>query len=409
MAGFKLAGCSLAVVTAAACAGAAEPADSSEPASSVPPPTTAAREFGVPARTDPPDEGTVTVRFVTYGDIDPDDEVLYGMIPDVQIAIIKEDEIIGEDYFTKVKEIRDNVRLWWETVGGHDLGIKERIPPGVRVQSTPEQLASAPARFVTTGPDGTVEVPVDYTKDSYRYSFCVISPVVDNLIAGCNTRGMSLLAPKWVHETSIQIYFNHGYAIVEPWRVGGDRFQRFSDGVESSDEPAYLWVNAGEISDIAYDGDLSGWPVWDARVAVVDGAHVRDWWEAISDDGASELDMSRYPYIGSEVLEHDWVRVVATGPDGLGLISLPPGDYLLCEVTGVRILAGCLYEDLVGGRHHVFGLLFTESAPGDIGMSSGTEVESFLAREEVKRLLAIYFGCNLRWLAPGIAEGCRFL
>ena len=96
----KLVGCLLAVVTAAACAGAAEPAGSSEPASSVPP-TTEAREFGVSARADPPDEGTVTVRFVTYGDIDPDDEVPFGVIPDVQIAIIREDEIIGEDYFTK--------------------------------------------------------------------------------------------------------------------------------------------------------------------------------------------------------------------------------------------------------------------------------------------------------------------
>ena len=393
MAGFKLAGGLLVVVMAAACTGAAEPAGSSEPASSVPPTTTAAREFGVPARvSDIPDEGTLTVRFVTYGDIDPDDEVPFGMIPDVQIAIIREDETIGEDYFTKEKEIRNNVRLWWETVGGHDLGIMKRIPPGVRVQSTPEQLAAAPAHFVTTGPDGTVEVPVDYTKDSYMYSFCAISPVVDNLIAGCNTRGMSLLAPKWVRETSIQIYFSHGYAIVEPWRVGGDRFQRFSDGVESSDEPVYVWVSAIAYGhDVFYDGDLpsvSSSPVWDARVAVVDGAHVSDWWEAISDNGASELDMLRRPYVGSEVLEHDWVRVVATGPDGLGLISLPPGDYLLCEVTEVRIFAGCLYEDLVGGSHHAFNINFEEGSPQ--GLRLEEEVESFLAREEVKRLLAIY-------------------
>ena len=332
---------------------------------------------------DLPDEGTVTVRFVTYGDIDPDDEVPFGMIPNVQIAIIKEDEIIGEDYFTKEKEIRDNLRLWWETVGGHDLGIERRIPPGVRVQSTPEQLAAAPARFVTTGSDGTVEVPVDYTRDSYTYSFCAISPVVDNLIAGCNSNkwGMSL---RGVKETTIQIYFTHGYAIVEAWQVDGDRFQRFSDGVEASDEPAYLWVNA-----ITDGGD----PVWDARVAVVDGAHVNDWWGAISDDDANangELDMSRGPNVASEVLDHDRVHVVATGPDGLGIISLPPGDYLLCEITEMWIAAGCLYGDLVGGRHHVFKINFIDGIhPGRIYKPSEA-VDSFLAKEEVKRLLAIY-------------------
>ena len=390
MAGSKLAISALAVVTAAACAGAAEPAGSSEPASSAPPPTTTAREFGVPARVSIPDEGTVTVEFVTYGDIDPDDEVPFGMIPNVQIAIIKEDEIMGEDYFTKEKEIRDNLRLWWETVGGHDLGIEKHIPPGVSVQSTQEQLAAAPARFVTTGPDGKAVVPVDYTRDSYMYSFCAISPVVDNLIAGCNTWSMSLLGPT---ETSIQIYFTHGYAIVEPWRVDGDRFRRFSDGVEVSDEPAYLWVNATAFGgDVVYRDELPPplSPVWDAQAAVVDGAHVSDWWEEISDDGANELDMSRSPYVSPDVLGHDWVSVVDTGPDGLGIIALPPGDYLLCETTGVGIVAGCLYEDLVGGQQHVFQINFYEGHPGHMRRYSEEEVESFLAKEDVERLLAIY-------------------
>ena len=394
VAGFKLAIGSLMVVMAAACSGAPEPAGSSAPATSAPPPTTATREFGVPAQMTIPDEGTVTVRFVTYGDIDPDDEVSSGLIPDVQIAIIREEEVImKEGYINEYEseyETTDYLGDWWETVGGHDLGIKRRIPPGVRVQSTPEQLAVTPARFVTTGPDGTVEVPVDYTRDSYMYSFCAISPVVNHLIAGCNTRGMSLLGAK---EVNIQIYFTHGYAIVEAGPVDGDRFQRFSDGVKTSDEPAYLWVSATAYGDLVYEGDfaydLAG-PVWDARVAIVDGAHVDDWWETISDDGANELDMSRGPYIGSEVLEHDWISAVATGPDGLGIIALPPGDYLLCETTGTSIVAGCLYEDLVGGRHHVFGIAFTEGAPGDIAMSSGAEAENFLAKEEVKRLLSIY-------------------
>ena len=398
MAGFRLAVGSLAVMTAAACAGAPEPAGSSAPATSAPPPpTAAAREFGVPARI--PDEGTVTVRFVTYGDIDPDDEVPFGMIPDVQIAIIREKEVIDkEGYIGKNEspyETIDYLDEWWETVGGHDLGIKKRIPPGVRVQSTSEQLAAAPARFVTTGPDGTAESPITYYKDSWSFTFCALSPAVDNLIAGCSPQSIYIrpIPRSKSEEITIQIYFTHGYAIVEPWRVDGDRFQRFSDGVEASDEPAYLWVSATSYGDLVYDDDFAydlTSPVWDARVAVVDSAHVNDWWEAISGEGTNELDMFRNPVVASEMLEKDWVRVVATGPDGLGIISLPPGDYLLCENTGVRIVAGCRYEDLVGGRHHVFGIAFTEGGPGDIGMSSGEEVENFLAKEDVKRLLAIY-------------------
>ena len=125
-------------------------------------------------------------------------------------------------------------------------------------------------------------------------------------------------------------------------------------------------------------------------MAVVESAHVNDWWEEISEDGANELDMSRSPYVGSDVLRHEWVSVVATGPDGLDMITLPPGDYLLCEVTGVIISAGCLYEDLKGGRHHVFKINFYEGHPGHMRRYSEEEVERFLAKEDVERLLAIF-------------------
>ena len=388
MASFRLAVGSLAVVTAAACAGTPESASSS-----------------APDRADPPDEGTVTVRFVTYGDIDPDDEVPFGKIPYVQIAIIREKDVIVKEgdigQYESRYESTNHLLDWWETVGGHDLGIKEHIPPGVRVQSTPEQLAAAPARFVTTGPDGTFEMSIAYNldqSDDYSgidYAFCAMSPVVDSLIAGCNYQNISL----WRYIRSgdamtIYVYFAHGYAIVEDSFNASDRFQRFSDGVEASDEPAYLWVNAtADGGDVAYKDELPPppSPVWDARAAVIDSAHINDWWESISNDDANELDMLfGQLYVGSEVLEHDPVHVVTTGPDGLGIISLPPGDYLLCETTGVSIVAGCLYEDLVGGRDHVFEIGFAEGGPNHVNMSSEAEVENFLTKEEVKRLLAIY-------------------
>ena len=354
---------------------------------------------------DLPDEGTVTVRFVTYGDIDPDDEVPFGMIPDVQIAIIKDREVIiweGNEYESRYEyEATYHLRDWWETVGGHNLGIEKRIPPGVRVQSTPEQLTAAPARFATTGPDGTLEMSIAYDlnkSENQDYHFCAMSPVVDSLIAGCNYQPYISLK-RYIGSgdaMTIYVYFAHGYAIVEDSFKGGDRFRRFSDGVEASDEPAYLWVNAtADGGDVAYKDELPPplSPVWDARAAVVDSAHVNDWWEAISNDDANAngaLNMSLGPNVASEVLDHDRVHVVATGPDGLGIISLPPGDYLLCEITGMWIAAGCLYEDLVGGRDHVFEIHFSEGGPAGIAMSSEAEVESFLTKEEVKRLLAIY-------------------
>ena len=226
MTGFRFAVGSLAVVTAvaaAACAGAAEPAGSSEPATSALPPTTAAREFGVPAHMTIPDEGTVTVEFVTYGDVDPDDEIPFGVVPNVQIAVIWEREPI---------DARDSIRHlddWWMTVGGNDKGIDRRIFPGVRVQSTAEKLAASPARFVVTGSDGKSEISIDYTDDgSYLYSFCVMSPVVDDLIAGCNYRPISLW--KYGSDMTVHAYFTHGYAIVEEGIGGEERYQRFLDG-----------------------------------------------------------------------------------------------------------------------------------------------------------------------------------
>lgn len=179
--------------------------------------------------------------------------------------------------------------------------------------------------------------------DDHDYVFCAMSPVVDSLIAGCNYQNMSL----WRYIRSgdamtIYVYFIHGYAIVEDSFNGGDRFRRFSDGVEVSDESAYLWVNATAFGgDVVYRDELQPppSPVWDARAAVVDGAHVSDWWEAISDDGANELDMLFGQLdVGSEVLEHDLVHVVTTGPDGLGIISLPPGEYLLQASQNCRFM-----------------------------------------------------------------------
>lgn len=354
----------LAAAAGAACFGGDAPvpqAASSVPQQSSLPPTTTAkvREFTTPPRvSDTAGEGTVMVRFVTYGDADPDDEIPLGMMPDVQIAVIREKAD------------------WWTAVGGNDLGIRRNIPPGVRVQSTAEKLAAAPARFVTTGSDGIVEIPIEYTIDSDLYSFCVIFPITDDLIAGCNYPDISLYRSPWEpDEVTIYVYFIHGYAIVEEGPNGSDRYQRFLDGTELSSEPVTVQMIAFSHDDIMTgneDGEmyLETDSVENVLFMIVNEAHVDSWWEINSNDGANELDVERFR-ISNEVFEHDWVRVITTGPDGLAETRFSPGNYLICEYV-----SGCIYEEIIGGRTYELGVAFWD------GGNAGEMDMGMLAEEE---------------------------
>ena len=287
--------------------------------------------------------GMATVRFVAYGDVDSDDDVPCGMLPGVRIAIISE-----EGAFSAFKE-KDKLLNWWTAVGGDELSIETYIPPGARVPTIPEMVSSAPAQFVTTGPDGIAEMPIDHEDD---YSLCAISPAND-LIAGCYHD----LAPRASVHMTAYIYFIHGHAIIEiegnDWyQEINDRYQRFLDGDVSSGEPAIVRFEATSNDDIEPSR-----PYGDVDVIVIGDDHVNDWWAAVSDNGANELDADRVS-VGSEVLAYDWVHVVTTGPDGLAETALPPGDYLICSVTW-RGRLGCTYENLASG-YHIFEVNFWE-------------------------------------------------
>lgn len=267
-----------------------------------------------------------TVRFVAYGDVDNDDDVPCGMLPDVRIAVMSE-EFFGEEVFQD----------WWEAVGGKELGIEEYIPPGVRVPSTAKKLSNAPAQFITTSSDGTVEIPVAYEPEPYDYMFCAIWPS-DDLIAGCSYFTSTVLS---IH-TTIYIYLTHGHAIVD--LDSSDRYQHFLDDTESAGAPAI-------VTFAATLGDDTGpsRPSADVDIVVVGDAHVNAWWAAVSDNGANPLELDRIS-ISSEVLEHDWTHVITTGLDGLAETALVPGDYLICaEPFGGH--RGCIYENLARGHH----------------------------------------------------------
>lgn len=292
------------------------------------------------------DSGYHTVRFVAYGDVDSDDAVSCGMLPDVRIAVVER----ANNVYNRLN--------WWKAVGGSELGIEEYIPPGVRVPTTAEKLSAAPAQFITTGADGIAEL-VAYDPESSYYSVCAILPS-DDLIAGCHNDlriGGST--------STVYIYFTHGHAVIEARNSG--RYQRFLNGVASSATPATVMFKAEsapdtvdipenilELSDYSDAIQPRAQPIGDVNVIVVDSVYVNSWWAAVSDNGVNGLDVSRLK-VGSEVFAHDWVHVVTTGPDGLAETALLPGDYLICAARRSSGRLSCVYENLASG-HHTFYL-----------------------------------------------------
>ena len=302
------------------------------------------------------DSDTAIVRFVAYGDMDSDDDVPCGMLPDIRIAVIHR-------YFHA--RVLD---AWWEAVGGGELGIVGSIPPGVRVPTTAERLSAVAeqpirttttdystgvvrfdrfakgAEFITivsTGPEGTVKLPITvHPESSTDYSFCAISP--DDVIIGCYDRVSGLSANEYY---TVYIYLTHGHAVIE--EGSSDRYQSFLDGTGSAKAPATVTFTA-IVSD-----DFSQKPHSDVSMVVVGDAHINVWWTVVSDNGNNSLDLNRV-WVESDMLAHDWIHVINTGPDGLAETALSPGDYLICALgLAFRGNAKCLYEYL-DGEHHEF-------------------------------------------------------
>lgn len=272
---------------------------------------------------------TAPIRFVTYGDINSDDDIPCGMLPDVRIAVI-------QDSYTPILD-------WWTAVGGNELGI-ERFPPstGVRVPSTADNLSDAPAQFVTTGPDGTAEILLASYDERFHYMFCAISPI-DDLIAGCNHISNWSGPEDGSDISTVYIYFTHGHAIVEVW--SSDRYQGFLDGTGTAGVPASITFTS--TIDWREERTLSK-PNTD--IAIVGDAHVNAWWTANSNNGNTPLELTKIFVDRSEIFAKRWVHVVTTGLDGIAEASLTPGDYLTCVLVGDNI--GCIYE-YFGGGHHV--------------------------------------------------------
>ena len=313
----------------------------------------------------------VRIKFIAYGDIDPNDDIDFGMIPNMKVFMIKGG-----------RELAD----WWDAVWDVEMGISS-IAPGVQIQSSAKDIESSPVDFVTTRSDGTVET---YVEPYSGYTICVVSPTI-NVIAGCNRH-------EWVGEPSdymYYIYFSHGRAYIEKKSDGSERYYRFLYGHRDSYGPSEKPATVTFVSTGYTGSDIEPYVYFltPSNIAVIDDDDIGTWWEAVSDDGTSIKDgrffsLSIYiygedpaygiPYDNAahqRVLDNIPIRTISVGWSGILETKFEPGNYLFCNFNNEEVL-GCDYEDIAAAQEYIFRVEF------GIWPLSDSEGKQFL--EEVK-------------------------
>lgn len=300
-------------------------------------------------------EAVVTMRFVAFGDVNNDDNTPLGMVPDVQIAAIK-----GYD-----------VSDWWASVivgekfvADEDPGIRYYVPPGVQIVASSGSIYNAPATFLTTRSEGTIELTLTISKlAELEYMVCVISPVDKDLIAGCS--GIEEL---WHHvdgfAATLYIYFSNGRAYIDS---DSERYQRFLNGTLTSryDSDATAAVKFVSTQDLGSDTEqLPPILVRNQSVAVIKDADIGSWWDKISDRGErllalDEYGRNRFIALDSDILGPP-IDIVTTGENAIAEIGLEPGDYLFCGLTGPGTgIFSCDYKNVAASQDYVYGIHYS--------------------------------------------------
>ena len=310
------------------------------------------------------DDVEVTVRFVAFGDVDRGDGTSLGIVPNVRIAVIKEEDVSG----------------WWKSVTGIEgyLSPTYYIPPGAQVQSSFDGISTAPASFVTTGLDGTVEKVFRFDSRAIgRRMFCVISPLDEDLIAGC-----SQIENVWLPifdslDTTFYIYFSDGRAYVD---IDSSRYQQFigeaSAPEEISDATATVTFVSTFYSDIYPPVFLRN-----ILIAVIEDEDIGNWWRTISDNRLYNehevLFIDRHADIqfDDRVIKNMPIRIANTGYDAIAKIELEPGDYLLCEANNGSI-GGCVYEYITASQSYEYEI----SDSGEGGFYMDRQPEGYIER-----------------------------
>lgn len=296
-------------------------------------------------------EAVVTMRFVAFGDVDNDDDTPLGMMPDVRIAAIK-----GRD-----------VSDWWasiitdeEFVADEDSDIRYYMPPGIQIVASSRSIYNAPATFLTTRSEGTIELTLTISKlAELEYMVCVISPVDEDLIAGC-----SEIEELWHHVdgfmATLYIYFSNGRAYIDS---DSERYQRFLDGTLTAGYDSDATATVKFVSTQYFDSGplkLAG----NQSVAVIKDADINSWWDKISNNGEHLLTLDEYGRnkfiaLSSEMLGPP-IHIVTTGDDAIVDTRIEPGDYLLCGLTGPDIVIfGCDYENIAASQDYVYSIHYS--------------------------------------------------
>lgn len=335
------------LTASAACSDQPETTVSPSPATA----TTEAELRTVPAPSTEEDAEEVRVKFVAYGDVDPNDDIPSGVIPDVKIfAMDTGRELAG----------------WWDAIWDVEMGVTS-IAPGVQIQSTAERIESSPVNFVTTGSDGKAET---YFERYSVYTICVVSPIAD-VIAGCNRW-------EWIGKKPSSyvyfVYFSHGRAYIDSEEDGSERYQRFLHGGLEAYSPLGEPATITLVSTRYTGSDVEPYVYSLApgtSVAIIDDADIGVWWAAVSDDGTAIKDGEYFslaiPVYGEDpaygipygkaarerVLADTPLRTISVGWPGIIEIDLKPGDYLFCNFNNKQIF-GCDYEDIAAAQEYIF-------------------------------------------------------
>ena len=286
---------------------------------------------------------------MVYGDIDPNDDVPFGVIPNVQIAVIDD------------RKLPD----WWNTVGGGNLGHLNYIPPGAQVKSTVEDVANSSADFVYTGLDGKAEI---YLEPAKVFSICVVSQTGD-LIAGCS---LEQSTGRW-RAMNFYIYFSHSRAYIDREMDGSERYYRFLYGDKNSYSPLNEPATITFVSTAHTGTDVP--PLIDflapgASLAVIDDSEIGAWWTAVSDSVTAVTNGGGYSLSVSSGWEYGWgipygmevregvlqsvpVRIIDIGWPGIIEMDMAPGNYLLCHVT-YEFIADCNYDNIAAGQDYIY-------------------------------------------------------
>lgn len=282
----------------------------------------------------------VPVRFVVSADAGSDSsDGAGGALAGVTVAIVK---------------WHDRQR-WWSALGAVDpqdgYSIRDSIPPGAQVASTPEQISAAPAQLVTTQADGSAQAELDRSE---HYLFCATVPDDAGLIAGC-TSHFDPLRHSFGRPVTLHIHFRHGRAYLTAQEPAAEAAS-LAPGTDAT-----VTVIATRPASPSYANDL-GQAVWTylhpgQDIAVVAGADIGRWWDTISKGSPAALSYSpNYPILATaELIDASPAQVITTGQSGIATAQLTAGHYLLCSTHGIgQDQLACIYHHITTAQHNYF-------------------------------------------------------